>query len=216
MTTSSRSVRCLKPRPLPGTLSTYSLLSFSHFVAHGRPSQEHVPRLLTVMHVLPVSSKVTEMCHTLKEFQEMGELSNTSLNARIWSFLKMTILCFASCCFLILINLIDLAVVVAAFWLSVFASIFASVSWLFLPCSQSQFFLPFWPCDNETASTTTALGTINLCKCTQHKQDLLIAFLNGTGICAQVTPLIAFLSRMEVGATPHQLRTRSARLVASH
>ena len=88
-------------------------------------------------HVSPVSSKVTEMCRTLKEFQEMGELSNTSLNARIWSFLKMTILCFASHCFLILINLINLAVVVATFWLSVFASIFASVSWLFLPCSQS-------------------------------------------------------------------------------
>ena len=62
------------------------------------------------MYVLPVSSKVIEMCHMLKEFQEMGEVLNTSLNMRIWSFLKMTILCFASRCSFILIDLIVLAV----------------------------------------------------------------------------------------------------------
>ena len=62
------------------------------------------------MYVLPVSSKVIEMCHMLKEFQEMGEVLNTSLNTRIWSFLKITILCFASHCSFILIDLIVLAV----------------------------------------------------------------------------------------------------------
>jgi len=34
-------------------------------------------------------------------------------------------------------------------------------------------------------------------------------------VCAQATPLIAFLSGTEFGATPRQLRTCSARLVAS-
>jgi len=34
-------------------------------------------------------------------------------------------------------------------------------------------------------------------------------------VCAQATPLIAFLSGTEVEATPHQRRTHSARLVAS-
>ena len=48
------------------------------------------------------------------------------------------------------------------------------------------------------------------------KQDVLIAFLNGTDVCAQTTPLIPFVSGMEVGATPCQLRTHSARLVALH
>ena len=37
---SSHPLRCSKP---PGTLSSYALSSFSHFVAHGRPSQKHVP-----------------------------------------------------------------------------------------------------------------------------------------------------------------------------
>ena len=50
----------------------------------------------------------------------------------------------------------------------------------------------------------------NLCK-----QDHLFVFLNKTDICAQATPLIAFLSRREVEATPCQPITRTARLVAS-
>ena len=37
-----------------------------------------------------------------------------------------------------------------------------------------------------------------------------IVFLNGTNVCAQATPLIAFLSGTDVGATPHQPRTRPA------
>ena len=51
---SSHSVRCSKSRSIPRTLSTYALPFFSqcsHFVAHGQPSQKHMPRLLTVMHV---------------------------------------------------------------------------------------------------------------------------------------------------------------------
>ena len=37
---SSHSLRFSKS---PGTLSLYALASFSHFVAHGQPSQKHVP-----------------------------------------------------------------------------------------------------------------------------------------------------------------------------
>ena len=37
---SSHSLRYSKPL---GTLSSYALPSFSHFVAHGRLSQKHVP-----------------------------------------------------------------------------------------------------------------------------------------------------------------------------
>ena len=58
-----------EPRSLPGTLSIYALPSFLHFVAHGRLSQKHLPRLLTVLHMVsPVSSKLIEMCkmHTLR------------------------------------------------------------------------------------------------------------------------------------------------------
>ena len=41
----------------------------------------------------------------LKEFQEVGEVSNTSPNMRMWSFLETAILCFASRCSLVLIEL---------------------------------------------------------------------------------------------------------------
>ena len=51
-------VKCSKSCLLPGTLSTYAWLSFSHFDAYGRQSQKYMPRLLTVLHTLPVSSKV--------------------------------------------------------------------------------------------------------------------------------------------------------------
>ena len=50
---------------------------------------------------------------------------------------------------------------------SLLTSVFASVSYVALPRSH-HIFLPFWCCDNETTSTATALGTVNLCKCTQH------------------------------------------------
>ena len=78
-------------------------------------------------------------------------------------------------------------------------------------------FLPFWLRDNETASTATALGMINLPKCntTFCRQDLFNCIPKRADVCIQATPLIAFLSRVEVGATSHQSRTRSARLVAS-
>ena len=43
--------------------------------------------------------------HTLKELEGSKRGLNTSLNARIWSFLDTAILCSASCCSLILIDL---------------------------------------------------------------------------------------------------------------
>ena len=95
---------------------------------------------------------------------------------------------------------------------------------LFLHQSPSSFFLAlitvFFPLlhrDNKTASTSTTLGTLNLYKCTHLfcKWVLLIVFLNNSDLCAQATSLTAFLSGMEVGTTSHQLRTCSARLVAT-
>ena len=70
------------------------------------------------------------------------------------------------------------------------------VSLLALPCFH-HCFLPLWRRDNETASATTALGMINLHKCTQIfvNRIFLTAFLNGTDVCAQATPLLAFLKR---------------------
>ena len=54
----------------PGTLSTYALPSFSHFVAHGRPSisKAHATPTNSNAHVSPVGSKVIDMCvrHTLR------------------------------------------------------------------------------------------------------------------------------------------------------
>ena len=72
-----------------------------------------------------------------KAFQEVSEVSNTLPNVRIWLFLKTAILCFTSHCSLILM---DLAMVVAAFWVSIFASVFASSALLsshFLTSPQS-------------------------------------------------------------------------------
>ena len=45
---SSRSVRCSKPPSILEILTAYTLPSFSHFVAHWRPSQKHMPHLLSV------------------------------------------------------------------------------------------------------------------------------------------------------------------------
>ena len=42
---------------------------------------------------------------TLKEFQKVSEVSNTSLNVRIWSFCEMATHCFTSHCSLIVIYL---------------------------------------------------------------------------------------------------------------
>ena len=43
---------------------------------------------------------------TMKEFQKVSKVLNTSTSMRIWSFLETVILCFASCCSLIFIDLI--------------------------------------------------------------------------------------------------------------
>ena len=99
--------------------------------------------------------------------------------------------------------------VVAAFWLSVFA--FRAS--LFLTRSHYSF-LPFWRCHDNETSAATALETINLRKCTQ-------LFVNRTfncipDVCAQATPLIAFLKQdRSWGHTP-PTKSRSARSVASH
>ena len=85
--------------------------------------------------------------------------------------------------------------VVTTFWLSVLLCFHTIV--LALPRSHHNF-LPFWCCDNETASAAKALWAINLHKCTQ------------------IESLIGFLTRTEVGATPHHLRTCTAKLVALH
>ena len=81
---------------------------------------------------------------TLKEFQELSEVLNTSPNVKIWSFLETAILfaslATASCGHQ---SHRGLHGVVAALWLSVFASAFVSVSKLFLPCSHYNFFCHF-------------------------------------------------------------------------
>ena len=61
-TISSCLVRCSKPRSLPGTLSLYSLPTFSHFVAHGRPSQNYVWCLRTVMNLCCLSVQWSSRC----------------------------------------------------------------------------------------------------------------------------------------------------------
>ena len=45
------------------------------------------------------------MLKELNESQKVSDISNTSLNARIWSFLKTVTLHFASYCSLILVHL---------------------------------------------------------------------------------------------------------------
>ena len=116
--------------------------------------------LVDVAHILLGQSAICNKVwarHTLKEFQEVSEVSDTSPNVRIWLFLKMTILCFPTCSSSCV--LIDLAMVVAAFWLSVFASI-TPVDYFFLHCSHHNF-LPYWRHYNETASASTVIETIN-------------------------------------------------------
>ena len=50
----------------------------------------------TVGHVQPSVRRMAK--HTLKEFQEVSEVFNISLNPRMWSFFKTSILWFASWC----------------------------------------------------------------------------------------------------------------------
>ena len=88
---------------------------------------------------------------------------------RGWSaFLKtaMRFLCFASRSSFLALSQSGLHRVVAAFGPFVVASVFAPVSYLFLPRS-SHNSPPFLRRNNETARAATALDTINLRKCTQ-------------------------------------------------
>ena len=165
------------------------------------------------------SSVRTAKC-TLKEFEEVSEVSNTSPKA-IWSFLKTATRFFASLAAAPLFFTHQfrrgLHGVVAAFWL---CFRFRFRSSLFLTRFHYSF-LPFWRRrDNETASAATALKTINLRKCTQLFVNR--TFLNGTEVCAQATPLIAFLKQDRSEATarqpraalqPHALR-RSAKILS--
>ena len=123
--------------------------------------------------------------------QKVSEVSNTSPNARIWLFLETATLCFTSCCSLVLIYCISPRTSqVSDYLLSLSLWFCFRVSLLSLSSSLLSEFL-----DNETASAATALGTTNLhiSVHTFGKQELLIAFLNGTDVCTQATPLLAFL-----------------------
>ena len=83
------------------------------------------------------------------------------------------------------------------------------VSLLALSCLLSSQLFFLFDVATLTTSAAIALGMINLCKCTQlFVSRFFFTFLNGTDVCAQATPLIAF--------PPCQPRTHSARLVASH
>ena len=153
----------------------------------------------TISHVQQGGKRIAKC--TLKDFQEVSVVSNTSLNARIWSFSalsNLSILPWTSHCIL------DLCLCFRFFCQS--PNSFSLLS--------SQLFFLFDIATLTTSATIIALGTINLCKCTQL--GFSFTFLNGTGVCAQGTPLISFLSGTEVGGTSHQLRTHSARLLASH
>ena len=61
-------------------------------------------------------------------------------------------------------------------------------------------------CDNKTASTATALWTINLHKCTQLLKQS--AFLSGTDVCTQSTP--------HQSRTAYSIRCKISSLVLRH
>ena len=79
-----------------------------------------------------VQQKMTK--HTLKEFQEVSMVWNTSPNTRIWSFLKTANLASLAAA-LLYQSFYRLPEVVAPFWLSVFA--FVHISLLALSSSLS-------------------------------------------------------------------------------
>ena len=104
---------------------------------------------------------------TLKEFEGVSEGSNTLLKVRMWSFLKTATPFFPShpSCH-------GLHRVVAAFWFSVFAFVFAPVFLLFFSLTSCLFLLTLipiflWHHDNGTASAAIVLEMTNLRKCTQ-------------------------------------------------
>ena len=117
----------------------------------------------------------------------MWACSWTTQNVRIWSFIKTTT-CFISftrhCC--------SLSYSSFSTWTSRCCGYIYILSSLPFSCkvpssrSLPSQFLPFWRWDNETASTITALRTINL------RTECLIAFLSGANVCAQATSSITF------------------------
>ena len=143
------------------------------------------------------------MCNKVWKVEEVSKLYGH------FSWQPCAFYASASRSLLLSLILIDLTVdfTVAAFWLS--AILFFHQSPLALN------FMPFWCRDNETTSTATALGMINLHKYTQLfvNKIFLVAFLSGTGVCAQATSLtavltgmeVAFLSRTEVHANQEHL-----------
>ena len=110
-------------------------------------------------------------------------------NAKIWWFLKTTtrFICFARrCCSHTMLVLIVLDVDFMALRLHLCCLFLRFRARLFLPHSHHNF-CHFDVVTMRHTSTTTALRTISLCKCTQHfEQD--IAFLSETDVCAQATP----------------------------
>ena len=116
----------------------------------------------------------------------------TAHNARIWSFFKTAtrFICFARRCCSLSYSLFSTRTS------QHYGCFYALSSLLFARQAASSvlhapitIFGLFWCCDNETASAATALRMINLCKFTQIfcKQGILIAFLSGTDVCAQVS-----------------------------
>ena len=106
------------PLFFPGlSILTYGVLPYAMIVGVASTFE-------TVGHVQQSVRRITKL--TLKEFQDVSDVSNTSPNVRIWLFLKTAIICFASCCSLILIHLTVDFRVVAVFWLSVFSSVTVS------------------------------------------------------------------------------------------
>ena len=88
----------------------------------------------TVGHVQPSVRRMAK--HTLKEFQEVIEVFNISLNPRMWSLLNKSILWFASWCFI----LINLAVEFKMYWLH-----FGSLSLLYT-CSYVSSHIIYYSC----------------------------------------------------------------------
>ena len=149
---------------------------------------------------------------TLKEFKNVSVSSNhTEREDMVVSQDDHAFYCYARrCCSLSHHSPSGLYGIEAAFTFCLLLRFRARLLALSSPLPSQLF--PFWHRDNETASAATVLRTINLRKCTFCKQDVLIAFLNGTDVCAQATPLIAFL---KCETTPLWPRTHTARLVSS-
>ena len=110
----------------------------------------------------------------------------TTPNVRIWSFLKTTMHfnCFARPCCSLSYSSFSTRTLRHCGCIYAFCILFHFRTRLL---ASSLLPSQFWCHNNETASAATALRIVslhNFCK-----QDILIAFLSGTDVCAQATPL---------------------------